>query len=160
MENNTNYIDILIGSLRKKISAMERIMKMNLEQKEILSRETLDNEAFEENLKTKGDLIEELELLNSGFETLYKRVKEDLEGNKDQYREEIRTLQGLIETITDMNVQIQVEEQRNKKLAEQHFNTMRRKLKSLKAKGAAAQSYYSEMHYLKNVDSQFLDKKK
>ena len=81
MQENS-YIQILIQSLQKKITALDNIIVKNQEQYEILSVEEADMDAFEKNVTEKSQYVDEIIFLDDGFEEIYGRVKEELDENK------------------------------------------------------------------------------
>ncbi|GHU41980.1 hypothetical protein FACS1894111_05140 [Clostridia bacterium] len=155
-----NYLAILQESLEKKEQVLIRISKKNAAQRLILLEESLDEEAFEENVDGKTALIEELLQLDSGFEQVYKRVEQELSIHKDTYREEIRSLQELISRITELSAQLRVQEERNKELARQKFAETRAKIRTVKTGRQVASRYYKTMSKVNYVDPQFMDSKK
>ena len=87
------YLDMMIKSLDEKIELLTRICELNAEQKSILSSEEgVDLEAFRQNVDEKGMLIERINTLNDGFDSLYDHVKKDLEEDKNAFSEEIKKL--------------------------------------------------------------------
>ena len=109
-----SYIEILLQSLAKKISVLDRIMEANEEHAKIAVAKDFDPEAFDVVFDKKDELIKELEQLDKGFSTVYTRVKEELLNNKFAYRDEIARMQELIAEITDKSMDIQATEKRNK----------------------------------------------
>lgn len=160
MDTNGTYINILIESLEKKLKVLNQIMEKNKEQKLIVSVEKLETDKFEENLKEKANLIDEIESLDEGFHTVYEHVKEELAGNKNQYAVEISRLQELIRTITDKSILIQTEEERNKSMIQKHFSTIKKEIRQAKAGRKVAADYYKSMSKTNMIEPQFLDKKK
>ncbi|RDU21897.1 flagellar export chaperone FlgN [Anaerosacchariphilus polymeriproducens] len=154
------YVIILIESLQKKIKVLDAIIEKNKEQKEIIKVDMMDTDQFENNIQEKAKLIDELNLLDEGFESIYNRVKEELTEKKDLYQKEIKTLQGLIGEITGKVMEIQAQEERNKSTIIQQFGKMRTKIKKSKASKNAALNYYKSMNKLTISDPQFLDRKK
>ncbi len=153
-------LDMLEDSLVKKLAILRDIDKENEIQREILSNsEDVDQEAFDRTLDKKGEYIDQLNALDDGFQTLYDRVKKDIEGNKDKYAEQIKRLQKLIHDITDMSASIQAQELRNKNLAENYFCVQRQKLHSGRQASSVAFNYYRTMNKFKDVPPQYLDKK-
>ena len=57
----TNYLQMMIDSLKKKKGILIRIIELNEEQNQIISEETLNGDAFDDNMKAKGSCIDELE---------------------------------------------------------------------------------------------------
>ena len=160
MEQGIVYIDILIQSLEKKIDVLDRIIAKNEEQKEILAMETMDEEAFLQNLSDKGDLIDELNLLDEGFEEVFNREKDELNGKREQYKDEITRMQELISAITDKSMTIRAGEERNRVAAQKQFEAMRGAVSHVKRSRNAATKYYSSMSNVNYVDAQFMDKRK
>ena len=90
MQENS-YIQVLIQSLHQKVEALDSIIEKNQEQYEILSAEEADMDAFEKNIDEKSQYIDKIVFLDDGFEEIYTRVKEELDGNRAAYTEEIRS---------------------------------------------------------------------
>ncbi len=152
-------LDILEESLIKKISILSKLEEENDKQKEILS--SLDEERepeFDACLDRKAELIDELTLLDDGFQSLFDRVKEEVGANKDLYKDQIKRMQQLIEEITGKSASIEASEHRNKRLAEQFFSAARQKMNASKQASAAAFNYYQTMNKFKDIPPQFLDK--
>ncbi len=160
MDKGSTYIIILIQSLEKKVMVLDKIIESNKEQKEILSQEEMDTERFEANLNKKGNLIDELNLLDDGFQDIYDRIKDELGANREAYKEEIKQMQKLISEITEKSVTIRAEEERNRALASKQFDNMRGNITTAKRSRQAANTYYSNMSRVNMVDAQFMDKRK
>ena len=130
------------------------------EQKAILGEDPMDTDRFEANLNEKGSLIDELNLLDDGFKDIYERIREEITGNREFYKEEIKRMQELISAITERSVTVRAEEERNRAAAQKQFSGMRNELQSAKRSQQAANTYYSNMSRLNFVDAQFMDKRK
>lgn len=155
-----NYITILMQSLEKKVKVLEEISQENKCQKQILQAEELDMDAFEKTVDKKTWLIDQVGFLDDGFEKMYERVKDTLNQKKQEYQQEIAALKQLISKVTDWTVQIQKEEQENRKLVELQFGREKKKVRQVKAAKAAAAKYYQSMAKLSVIEPQFMDKKK
>lgn len=155
-----DYLNVMIQSLQKKIKVLDGIMEKNKEQHQILEQEELDANAFEQNVQEKGELIDQINFLDEGFEELYDRVKAVIEKEKQEHKEEILLMKQLITEITEKSVTIQSEEVRNRRLVETRFAQERKKVRSRKNTSAVAKQYYANMAKLNYVDAQFMDKKK
>ena len=160
MDKGSTYITILIQSLEKKVLVLDKIIESNKEQREILSQEEMDTDRFEANLDEKGRLIDELNLLDDGFQEIYNRVKDELGDNRELYKEEIKRMQKLISDITEKSVTIRAEEERNRAAAAKQFDNMRDNIQVAKRSRQAANVYYSNMSRVNTVDAQFMDKRK
>ena len=75
-----SYLDMMEESLNQKVEVLESIVKENEIQKQILEDEGhFDGDGFNATIGRKGELIGRIETLNDGFESLYERVKEELD---------------------------------------------------------------------------------
>lgn len=123
------YVDILLQSLRKKEQVLNEIIRLDNVQKEQLENEMCSVEDFDQTVEAKSKCIEQLEQLDSGFQKVYDRVSDVLQGDRDTYSEEIRQMKELIRVITDLSVEIQVQEARNKELMTLKFSDVKKKTK-------------------------------
>lgn len=155
-----SYIEILLQSLNKKVSVLDRIMEANEEHAKIAAAKDFDPEAFDVVFDKKDELIKELEQLDRGFNTVYARVKEELIGNKEAYKEEIAKMQALITEITDKSMSIQATEKRNKDALMSRMDKVKREIYQAKNTKKVATSYYKNMNGLNYVEPQFMDRKK
>ena len=154
------YLTILMESLQKKIRILDQIILADQEQREALEDPNLDPDDFDRIVEKKAEFIDQLEQLDAGFEEVFARVKEELDGNRAAYTEEIQKMKDLISMITERSMKIQVQEQRNKELAGMQFSKARKKIRQVKAGNKAATQYYKNMQQMDAIPPQFLDKKK
>ena len=153
------YIDIMLQSLEKKEVVLDRIIEANVRQEAVLKNPEGDPEEFDETVETKGALIEQLEQLDSGFQKLFDNMKEELDGQRENYAKQIEQMQIHIRSITDKSVQIQAQEARNKELMTQKFARIKEMAKQTRASSNMVNQYYKNMSKLNVVDPQFLDDK-
>lgn len=154
-----NYLNILEQSLKKKLEVLGQIRIKNEQQRVLLLDEELAPEDFENNIEAKAALVNELELLDQGFEEIYARIQQQIRANKEQYQEQIRRLQEQIRQITAEGSSIQAEEQRNYKLAQKKFSDVKKQVREVKASHKVVSQYYRNMTNTNYVDAQFLDNK-
>lgn len=85
----------------------------------------MDWDAFDRGTDAKSDLINALNQLDQGFETVFAHVGELLQSpeGKKTYAQQIRTLQELITEVTDKSVELQADEARNKAAVEKSFRS-------------------------------------
>lgn len=148
MENRddyTDYIHIMLESLQKKQSILSRIVELNRQQKILLQDANVTPEEFEKNISYKGNMIEQLNLLDSGFEKLFERVRESLQGNKEAYAEEIAQMQALIKEITSLTNTIQTQELRNHDEAVRKFASVKKQVKGVRNSQKVVKQYYQTM---------------
>lgn len=155
-----NYLTLLEESLQKKLQVMEEIQQYNLKQQEVFESEKVDMDSFDAAVEEKDRLIEKLTALDNGFESLYSKVKEELEGNRDKYRDQIKSLQKLVTEVTETSVAIQAQEARNKSLIEAYFRKEKESIRAGRRSSKAAIDYYKNMNRSSVVMPQMMDKKK
>lgn len=159
MSEIRQYVEILLESLEKKLGLLQKIMAENKKQEDVL-KNNRDIEIFDSTVTAKEQLIHDLESLDSGFEKVYDRIKEELQESKETYRTQIIRMQELISEITDLSVQIQTSEQRNKNLVDNYFSYARGKIRQAKKSVRAANDYYKSMSRTNYTDSYLMDRKK
>lgn len=160
MEYSVDYIQVLVDSLKKKITLLDTISQIDEEQRELAAAPKLDLELLDETVKRKSDCIDELNKLDDGFQLIYDRVKPELQDNREKHKESIILLKKLISEITDKSVAIQAEEERNKQAIAVHFSTYKKEIRQFKASRNATTNYYKSMNKLQNVQPVFMDRKK
>lgn len=154
------YVQILADSLKKKFRILEQIEQMNKEQTDLLSQEDVKLDEWERIVDAKAECIDELELLDEGFDSIYQQVKEELTSDKDLYKEQIKVMQEYITKITAKSVDIQAQEVRNRELAQRAFNSLKKKSRVVKQSSRVANIYDTNMKKLNVIDAQFMDRKK
>ncbi|MBR4026946.1 MAG: flagellar export chaperone FlgN [Lachnospiraceae bacterium] len=154
------YVDIMIQSLKKKVQVLDKIIELNIMQKQQLEDTKSDPDVFDKTVEEKAVLIEQLEQLDSGFDKLYERVKSELRTNKYLYTAQIKAMQEYIRLITDKSMEIQAQEARNRELMTRKFALIQQRAKSVRTNTKAVNKYYKNMMQLNYVAPQFLDNKK
>lgn len=160
MDNNSTYIQVMIQSLNRKKEVLEKIIEYTQDQELVLREEEVDLDKFGDLIDEKQKWIEQLNLLDTGFEKLFERVKEEIQLHRDQYEEEIKQMQGLIKELTDLGVILQTSELRNKARFEQYSTNKKKEIRAFKMSNASASKYYQNMSNQHQGQSYFLDKKK
>ena len=154
------YMSMLIDSQEKKLALLEKAIELDREQEELITGAEPDMGALNANINAKGALIDELDRLDDGFESLYAKVREDFIENKDSHKEEIRTLQGLIRQITEKIAEVEALEARSKVNFENFMKQRRTTIKDNKNAVKAANIYAVNMRKMNKIDSVFVDNKK
>ena len=129
----SQYISIMIQSLKKKSAVLDTIMELNIQQ---------------------------LELLDNGFQELYEKVREELQSNREAYREDIACMQEYIRKLTDKSATIQAQEARNKDLMTQKFASVRKQVKEVRKSQKVVNQYYKSMMKANYMEAHFTDNKK
>ncbi len=156
----SSSLDMLEESLVKKVDILKKIEEQNEKQREVLKNPgQVDVAAFDQTVEVKGELIDQINSLDDGFQSLFDRVKEEIGQNKDQYSAQIKRMQMLIQEVTGLSVSIEASEKRNKKLAEAYFSKARQTMNISRQTSAAAFNYYRTMNNFKDIPPQFMDQK-
>jgi len=158
--NHQNYIAILKDSLKKKIDILDKISGQNEIQRKLAASEDFDYDVFAETLEEKERLIDEINGLDSGFQTIYDRVKEILESNRDRYADDIKEMQKMISEITEKSMDIMAVENRNKEAIMKRKDSTKKEITMARSTNKVAANYYKTMSKLNVLDSQFIDAKK
>lgn len=137
-----NYLNVLEESLQSKLQIMAKIQEYNLYQQEIFQAQDVDLQEYDKYVDKKGALIDELMALDNGFETLYRNVEQELQGNRQKYAQQIRRLQELVTRVTEESVTIQAQEARNKQMVEVYFRKERSNIAQNRKNSKAAYDYY------------------
>lgn len=153
------YVEIMLQSLEKKEKVLDNIILLNQRQRDGLEDPLFTPEEFDEIVEGKSKLIDQLLQLDSGFEKMFERMKEELETNREAYAGEIKRMQVLIKSITDKSVQVQTQEARNKDLMTQKFASVKQQAKSVRVGGKVLEQYRQNMTGVNLVDPQFMDNK-
>lgn len=155
-----SYIGILKETLTKKLSVLQAYIEATERQARIAESDDFDLEAFESNMEQKDALLDQVNELDEGFDRVFRQIRVDLQAHKDEYKKEIQELQELIRKCTDLGVEIQTKEERNRQRLEQVFSSQQRSIRQVKANSKSVSNYYKAMNPGKNMDSYFMDQKK
>lgn len=154
-----DYVQALEQSLEKKVDILLKVEALNKEQTLLLNEEDPDIDKWDELTTCKGELIDEINFLDDGFNEVYEHVRDELQTNRESYKKEISHMQDLIRKLTELSEVIQSEEARNKEAAERHFARLKKKGKVLTQSSRAAKLYKDNMQKVNYVDPQFFNEK-
>ena len=87
-------------------------------------------------------------------------MREEVDGNRERYREEIKQMQEYIRRLTEKSADIQAQEARNKELMTQKFAAVRKQVKEVRKSQKVVNQYYKNMMKSNFIEPQFTDKKK
>lgn len=150
---------MMAESLKKKTKLLSSIIGLNNKLEELAMQPEMDMDAFRNLLDEKDECAAQITQLDNGFEALFEKVRGELQGRKEQFREQILAMQQLIKVITDQIVLIQKAEEKNRTLIEGQFSRMKKSVREAKKGMDVAQNYYKSMSKMQVVDAQFMDKK-
>lgn len=155
-----NYLKILIDSLYKKIAVLDSISAENEKQRVLFMQEGIELEDLEPSLEKKQEYIDKLNELDEGFQSIYDRVKAELQQHPEKYTEEVKEIKELISQITGKSMVVQTEEERNKLAVQECFGKFKKEIRQARTSQKAAVNYYNNMNKLNHMAAQFMDRKK
>ncbi len=161
MNETLGYLQMMIESLRKKDAVLSKIIDKNEAQAACIAEEGYDGvnwEQFNVLIAEKDTLIEKVNELDSGFQSLYDRIKDELTANKEQYKQEIAEMQSLITTLTDKGTKIMTMEERNRAKLERVLMGAKKEIKQSRKSMQVVSSYYKSMSNPGGDSSGYFDK--
>ena len=153
-----NYLNVLKDSLIKKEKILSDLIGKSEKQADVVKEDNINWDEFTKIVDEKGELIDEIMKLDDGFETLYARIKEGIEDNKELYKDTINEIKDLIKSVTEKSANLQAIEYRNKTIIEAAFANTRKEIKQSKLGQKAAANYYYKMNKINTIDPQLMDK--
>ncbi len=155
------YLNIMIDTLKKKELLLNELKISTLNQASILEKEEFDADGFDSSIEEKQKKIDELLRLDEGFMEMYDKVKDSLVNDGKDYAPEIEQAKALIKKQTDLSVELQALEEKNRVKLSVHLSKGRQKGKDFRTSSRTAAAYYKNMsNHHQDGDSYFLDSKK
>ena len=173
------YLNIIVDTLKKKEILLNNLKAITLKQAEILDAEEFAADEFDKTIEEKQRSIDALLKLDEGFMDTYERVKDallkldegfmdtyervkaDLIANPADYVTEISQAKALIKKQTDLSVELQALEEKNKVKLSVQLTKGRQKGRDFRTSSRTAAAYYKNMsNRHQDGDSYFLDSKK
>ncbi len=139
------YVDMMVESLQKKKKVLESLYDLTREQESLLKSEEMDVDRFSEITEMKGQGIDELGALDTGFDSMYKKLEQELMKNRGFYESEISRMKELISDITDLSSGIQALEKKNYDQFQIYMKKERTRLRQLNSSQQTAQTYARNM---------------
>lgn len=155
-----NCLDLLEDNLINRIDVLSKLQEENNSQSEILNNpDTLELQIFNEYVDKKGNMIDQLLIMDEELQPLFEKAKKEIGDNKEKYSAQILRIRKYIKDIASLSESIEASEKKNKKLAEKYFSIERQKMNEGKQTSAAAFNYYITMNNFKDIPPQFMDSK-
>lgn len=160
MDSVNTYISVLHGSLRKKLELVKELLEFTKEQNIILNEEDVDIDSFDKIVSEKDIRINEVLEIDKGFDSVFNKIGNTIKANPQEYRQQILEMQNLIRTITDIGVEIEGLENKNKEKFSKFILAKREEIKDFKKSSNSAASYYKNMsNQHQEWKSYFVDRK-
>ncbi|MDE6744345.1 MAG: hypothetical protein K2J95_10750 [Lachnospiraceae bacterium] len=153
------YLTMLDQSLDQKKQMLDQMIEMTATQKASLDKDPVDWTGFDGLVEKKAEMIERLDRMDDGFESVYERIREELLKDKDQHKDFVISIQKKIQAVSDASAALMAAERRNKELVETKMSEERKKLQQNKTTSKVASNYYRNMNKVNLIDPQLMDKK-
>lgn len=163
MQGMDDYVQIMVESLKKKSELLDRIIDKNKSQTNCIEGkeyEEVNWDSFNVLMTEKEILIDRINTMDEGFQSLFDRVKEQLEEDKSKYADSIEQMKQLIGEVTDKGVEIRTGEERNRAMIEKIMGGQKKMIRKNRNSMKVAQSYAQTMQGGAAVDMMLMDKKK
>lgn len=145
MAEERTYIKALRENLTKKERLLYNLYDITKQQQTYLSAEQFEYDVFEELMDVKDQMLEELDTLEEGFETIYERVRETLHSHQAEYAGDIREMQNRIREIVSLGAKLRALEERNRTKLESILGTRQQEIKKYQQSSQIANQYYQNM---------------
>lgn len=154
------YIRMMLDVLEKKEVHLTRLLELTTEQEKLLKDEEFNEAEFALIIEKKSGNLRKLEELDNGFQSIYNRVAEEMKEHKEEYKEQIIEMQGIISRITDLGVKLTALENKNKAALEVKLQGKKQNIRQFKVSKQTADKYYKNMIGMQTGASYFMDQKK
>ena len=131
--------------LNEKIQLLNQILNISENQSMFilqLEDENSLNSYLSSSLKEKQKIIDRIKIIDDTFIKKFESFGGELNKNKDFFKDELKKMQNKIQSITDLDIKIRIQEEKNKPI----FKNMgqNKKIKTLKANKDYILKKYSE----------------
>lgn len=154
------YIRMMLDILNKKEAQLTSLLELTTAQEQLLKVEEFDEDTFFELIEKKREPLRKLEETDMGFQAIYNRIAEEMKTNKEEYKDQILEMQGLITRVTDLSVKLSALEEKNKASLEAKLQGKRQNIRQFKVSKQTADKYYKNMIGMQTGASYFMDQKK
>lgn len=154
------YIRMMLDVLSKKEVHLTKLLELTTEQEALLKEEEFKEAEFAILIEKKSGHLRKIDEVDSGFQSIYNRVAEEMQENKDAYKEQILEMQGLITRVTDLGVKLSALETKNKAALEAKLKDKKQGIRQFKVSKQTANTYYKNMLGMQTGASFFMDQKK
>lgn len=159
MNSERHYISILRDSLEKKERILNNLYNMTQQQADYLNNTEFEPDVFNEMMDVKAQMIDELDTVDSGFESMYGSVREYLKAHSKDCATEILELQNRIREIMRLSMNLQALEERNRVKLEKIFSSKSSEIKHFRQNNEKVSQYYHTMTGAGVNNFSILDKK-
>ena len=154
------YVRMMLDVLSKKEVHLTKLLELTKEQEALLKEDEFNEAEFALIIEKKSGNLRKLEEFDNGFQSLYNRIAEEIQNNKEAYKEQILEMQTLITSVTDIGVKLSALEEKNKAALEVKLQDRKQNIRRFKVSKQTADKYYKNMIGMQTGASYFMDQKK
>ena len=143
MSDVITTISLLMDGLEKKKKSLSEILDYTKSQEELLNAQDFDLKTFNNIMKNKQFRIDTVKQIDDGFQPGYERIRTHLEKNPDLYKEYINNMKDLIKVIGELNISIQVLEEKNHNQFKIVTSDLKGEVKNFRKNKKSVSNYYS-----------------
>lgn len=155
IEQNSVYVRMMIDVLKRKERILKELLEKTQEQEALLKQEELDQERFHEILSEKGSRIDELNEIDEGFDSLFKKVEKEILNHREFYRDSMIEMQNRVGVVSDLGLRIQALELQNRERMEIYLDSQRKRIRKFHVSNKTASSYYQNMANVHKPDQSY-----
>ena len=146
--------------MERKKKYLTEILALTREQENLAKSVPFDEDAFSEIIEKKDVLIENINEGDKGFNAVYERVRGEINGNPEPFKNELEKIQGLIRECVDTGLEIEAVEERNRARLEAAIAQGFKGMNQAKQSRSVASKYYKSMANGLVNDAMLYDRKK
>ena len=155
------YVTALQTALQEKRKILRELLQLTQEQEQIFGNKEMDADDFERLLQEKEKWLNKIQELDKGFQNLFDKIGSSLKENKQQYKQQILSMQEDIRAITDCGVQIEALEKKNRDSFALFASGKRKEIRNFRMNTKSAATYHRNMaDQQQEWQTYFMDKKK
>lgn len=159
-EEFSTCFKVLEDTIQKKEQYLDALHSLTKGQEETLLREKFSMEEFTDYMDKKEPYIKKISEFDAGFESVFAKMKPEMETYKKEFEPRIRALQQKIKTVLEKGAALCTLEEQNKTRLEFCLKDKKQEIKNFKRNSQTVSSYYKNMSGAFTDQSFFMDKKK
>lgn len=156
----TNELQLMGEALEKKNKILFSILEKSETQRNLTLAENFDVDEFDRLVDEKSKLLNEMEEIDQGFDSLFQRIKGELQLHIEEHRDAIGRLQNLIREMMDIGAQICACESRTKDSMQNALANSRKELAKRRISSKSVMDYYKSNSQMSYTEPYFMDQKK
>ncbi len=158
---NCVYVDMMLDSLVKKEGILTSLLEYTRKQETLLKDENLDMDEFQSLIDQKGLLVDQLNEMDEVFDAMFRRLEQELNENREQYKQKIQKMQEILPRISELGIQIQALEQQNNVHFKKYVTEKKKVIRDFYVNSKTVSNYHQNLRNVHQTDqSYFFDKTK